>query len=171
MFADAVDEFLDEALSFFDEADKLPLPLICALPEVLTLVLLSAFLVLLMAAVAVAVAFAFLALNVALADAVLCAAAEKVDLAVAFTLLVLALIIAFPFEAVELLTVALVFDRSALPDNVDVNEPLAIALPLPALTLVEEEPLTLPSFLLSVKLNELTVVPVAFTEAAWLWPA
>lgn len=165
-FAVAPDEFLAEVLSFFDEADKLPLPLMCALPEALTLVLLSVFLVLLMAAVAVAVVFAFFALNVALADAVLFAAAAKAALAVAFALLALAFIIALPFAAVEPLRLALVLDRSALP--FELSEPLTMVLPLPALTLVEEEVLTLPSFLLSVKLNELAVAPVALTEAAWL---
>lgn len=39
--ADPAVEFLVEALSFFGEADKLPLPLVCALPDALILALLA----------------------------------------------------------------------------------------------------------------------------------
>jgi len=136
MFADAPDEFADEALSFFDEADTLPLPLTLALPEALTFVLLTTFFALFAAAAADAVAFALFALNVAAADAVLFAAAEKVLLAAAFALLALACAIALPLALPELVKLALLLVRLALP--FEVNEPLAIVLPLSALALVED---------------------------------
>src|SRR5580698_10059570 len=107
MPADALDELLEETLSFFDEADTLLFPLIFALPEPLTLVLLTNFFVLLMVAVVDAVSFAFLALSAALADESFFAVEERVLLAVEFTLFVLALNMAFPLAVLELVKLAL----------------------------------------------------------------
>jgi hypothetical protein len=168
-FAEAVDELLDEAPIFFDEADTLLLPLMLALPDPLTLVLVANFFVLFIAAVVAAVAFAFLALSAALADDIFFAVADNVLLAAAFALLALAFNVAAPFAAPEPVKLALLLVASAAP--FETKEPLIMVLPLPALTLAEDEPLALPSFLLSVKLNASVVDPVAVTEPAWLCPA
>jgi len=67
--ADAEVEFFDDALTFFEDADKLLLLLIPALPEPLTLVFLISFLVLPAALAAVALTSAFLLVMVLFAEA------------------------------------------------------------------------------------------------------